>query len=177
MTRPAGTRAALVVLAAMAGLAAALVLTGCTSAPAAAPAPGAALVVDDAAVNQARYECLIDKGFAVTRGDGGAVVFIDPEDEQFDGYRAASRACEQQLADRGLLPKAHAGDLRHTYELMATTHTCLIGKGFPLKAWMSEDEYVDTGGEANLLDADRPVDPAAARDACPSEFAALEAAS
>ncbi|MGV8909546.1 MAG: hypothetical protein ACOH1Y_11240 [Propionicimonas sp.] len=170
MIRPAGIRAAL------AGLATALALGGCTSAPAAS-APSAAFVVDDAAVNQARYECLIDKGFAVTRGDGGAVVFIDPKDEQFDGYRTALRACEQQLADRGLLPEAHSGDLRRVYALMAAAHACLMAKGFPLNAWMGEDNYVDTGGEANLLDADRPIDPAAARDACPTEFAALEAAS
>lgn len=169
MIRPAHVGAALAVTAALA-------LAGCTSGPSAA-APTASFVVDDAAVNQARYECLIDKGFAVTRGDGGAVVFIDPDDQQFDSYRNASRACDQQLADRGLLPPAHAGDLRHVYALMSAAHTCLVAKGLPLKTWMSEDAYVDSGGEANLLDADQPVDPAAARDACPSEFAALEAAS
>jgi hypothetical protein len=143
------------------------------------PAPTATptFVVDDAAVNQARYECLIDKGFAVTRGDSGAVVFVDPKDRQFGSYQKAWQQCEQELADRGLLPPMHVEDLRRTYQLMAAAHACLLTKGFPLKAWLSEDAYVDSGGQANLLEATRPVDPAAARQACPAEFEAIEAVS
>jgi hypothetical protein len=149
---------------------------GCTAAQ---PAPTArpAFVVDDAAVNQARYDCLVDQGFAVTKGESGAVVFVDPKDEQFSSYQKAWRQCEQQLADRGLLPPAHVEDLRHTYQVMTKAHDCLVAKGFPLTGWPSEESYVDSGGQANLLEASRPVDPAAARDACPAEFEAMEAAS
>ena len=156
-----------------------LVVAACVGGCAGAARPTAtpSFVVDDAAVNQARYDCLLGKGFAVTRGDGGAVVFVDPEDKQFSSYQKAVRACDQELADRGLLPPTHVEDLHHSYQLMSVAHACLLAHGFPLKAWPSEDSFVDDGGRANLLDATRPVDPDEARQACPAEFAALEAAS
>jgi len=159
-----------IVLAAALLLAGAPLLCGCAAGPAGA-APR--LVVDDAAVNQARHQCLLDKGFAVTRGADGSTQFIDPEDRQFAAYSQALRDCEQQLADRGLLPPVTTDTLRRDYKLLTAAHVCLTGRGFPLRPWPTEDVFLDGGGRVNLLEADTAVDPDAAFRACPAEFAAL----
>ncbi len=159
-----------IVLAAALLLAGAPLLTGCAPATAGA-APR--VVVDDAAVNQARHQCLLDQGFAVTRGTDGSTQFVDPEDRQFADYNRALRACEQELADRGLLPPVTTETLRHDYRLLTAAHVCLTSRGFPLREWPTEEVFIDGGGRINLLEADTAIDPDAALRACPAEFAAL----
>ncbi len=152
-------------------LAATPLVAGCAAGSPAASAPR--IVVDDAAVNQARHQCLLDKGFAVTRGADGSTQFADPEDRQFPAYNEALRACEQELAGSGLLPPVTADTLRREYRLLSAAHACLTRRGFPLQPWPAEEVFLDRAGQANLLEATVAVDPDDALRACPAEFAAL----
>ena len=155
-------------------LAAAFTSTACgqeESPAAAAPAPPTA---DDAAVNDARYNCLLDKGFAVTRGDDGGVRFQDPDDTRTAAYADATRECDQQLAAAGLIVQDSSDSLRTEYRAMSAAHECLVDAGFPLVDWPSEDVFVQDSGSFNLLEATSPIDPDEARAACPDEFEALD---
>ncbi|MDO5533465.1 MAG: hypothetical protein Q4F65_02285 [Propionibacteriaceae bacterium] len=147
---------------------------GC-SAPAETPPEPAAARVDDAVVNQARFECLAGKGFAVTQDATGTVSFVDPEDQQYADFQKAEKECTQQLVQAGLVSAATEQDLKGVYESASALHSCLTGRGFPLTRWLTWEEFKDAEGRFNVLDASQPLDEGAAQAACPAEFSALGA--
>lgn len=149
-----------------------VLLAGCSGEPADAVPPPPQ--VDDAEVNDARYRCLLDKGFPVTRGEQGEVVFTDPEDEQASAYEVADQECTAQLVDAGLLQADSPDSLRAEYLAMSAAHSCLVAAGFPLVDWPSEDVFVDAQGAFNVLEATAPVSIEEARAACTEEFAVLD---
>jgi hypothetical protein len=150
-----------------------LALTGCGGDATEEAAPETP-AIDDAAVNEARYNCLLDKGFAVTRGERGEVVFQDPEDTQIAAWNDANRDCDAELVAAGLLVAESTDDLRAEYRAMSALHACLVDAGFSLVDWPTEDVFVQEEGAFNVLDATAPVDPEEAREACPDEFETLE---
>jgi predicted outer membrane protein len=151
-------------------------IAGC-SGQAETPTAPAAPRVDDAVVNQARFECLSGKGFAVTQDATGSVSFVDPEDKQYADFQKAERECTRQLVQAGLVPAVTEQDLNGVYEGASALHACLTERGFPLTRWLTWEEFKDAEGRFNVLDASQPVDESAAQAACPAEFSALGASS
>jgi hypothetical protein len=130
---------------------------------------------DDAQANSARYDCLIEKGFAVARDEQGGVTFIDPGDALRDEYSQARTECEQELIDAGLMaPLASDDDLRSEYAVLEDLHTCLVNAGFPLLSWPTEDVYVEDVGRYNVLESTAPVEITEARSACPDQYRAVD---
>ena len=122
--------------AALLGLTALLVITACGSnTPNSQPTPTPTVQkVDDATIDQARYECLLDAGFAVTRDSHGAIVFTDPQDKQTAAYQAADKKCTAQLVSRGLLQATTKEDMRAEYKDATKLHdspkpVCLSSRG------------------------------------------------
>lgn len=150
-------------------------LAACSSSEA-PEAPAQTAAVDDAAVNQARYECLLDQGLAVTRSADGAVEFLDPEGDQQDAWDAAETLCTAQLVDAGLLAETSPDQLSQEYALLTALHTCLVDAGFPLVDWPSEEVFVQGDGAFDATESTVPLDDAAARKACPDEYRAVNSA-
>lgn len=151
----------------------ALGATACTSEDP-APAPAASRTTDDAAANDALYRCLMDQGFAVTRGPGGAIEFKDPEDTQGSTYAAARTQCLRDLEADGTVVAAGAG-LAAQYASMARLHACLTASGIAMEAWPTEAVFVEKDGAFNVLSAAEEVTMERAAGLCPDEVAALEA--
>ena len=149
-----------------------LPLVGCGGSDAATPeptTPGA-----DREANSVMFDCLLDRGFPVVRGDDGGVQFSDPDDDRFAEYQEASAECEQVLVDRGLLDVQSSADLRAEYILAAALHDCLVVAGFPLIDLPTEDVYVERHDGVDILASTAPIDIEQARASCPDEFAALD---
>lgn len=160
---------------AIAALLFALPLVGCgEDEKADAPEQEAPRTVDDAVVNDARFECLQREGIAVTRGANGSVDFKDPEDTMRKELKRAEDVCEKELADKGLVEAVSTDSLREEYGRMSRLHACLVAASFPLKEWVSEEVFVQKEGAFNVLDATGPTDLDAAQSACPDEFAAID---
>lgn len=147
--------------------------TACTSADP-APAPAVSRTTDDAAANDALYRCLMDQGFAVTRGAGGAIEFKDPEDTQGASYTTARSQCLRDLEADGTVVAAGAS-LTAQYASMSRLHACLTTKGITMAAWPTEAVFVEKDGAFNVLSAAEEVTMERAAGLCPDEVAALEA--
>lgn len=129
----------------------------------------------DREANSVLFDCLLDRGFPVVRGDDGSVQFSDPNDDRFAEYQEASAECQQDLVDRGLLDVQSSTDLRAEYVLADALHSCLVGAGFPLIDLPTEDVYVERPDGVDILASTAPIDIDQARASCPNEFAALDA--
>lgn len=129
----------------------------------------------DAQVNDARFRCLQDRGFAVTRDTQGGVSFEDPEGTLMPSYDAALISCDAELVDAGLLKGTTDDDLRTEYAALTALHECLVDAGLPLVNWPSEDVYVEERGAFNLLESTAPVTTEEAQSACPDQFERVDA--
>ena len=150
------------------------VTAGCSGTSGEAAQPTPTKTVDDSKVNSAMYDCLLDRGFAVTRGEDGTIQFTDPKDEQFSAYEQANRDCHSSLVSQGLLPGGSTDALRAEYAALTAWHKCLVTAGFPLADWPTEEVFVEADGDFNVLDATAPVQVAEAEQACPAEFAEVQ---
>ena len=162
--------------AALLGLTALLVITACGSnTPNSQPTPTPTVQkVDDATIDQARYECLLDAGFAVTRDSHGAIVFTDPQDKQTAAYQAADKKCTAQLVSRGLLQATTKEDMRAEYKDATKLHDCLAKAGLPVVPWMSWETFQDRDGQYDVLEASPPITFEDTRRACPREMTVME---
>ncbi|MDT0214594.1 hypothetical protein Q9R29_11920 [Rothia sp. ARF10] len=140
-----------------------------------APSPAASRTTDDAAANDALYTCLMDAGFAVTRGVGGAIEFKDPEDTQGASYTAARSQCLRDLEADGTVVAAAGTGLAAQYAAMTRLHACLTRKGVAMEAWPTEAVFVEKDGAFNVLSAAEEVTMERAAGLCPDEVAKLEA--
>ena len=131
------------------------------------------VVVDDARVNDARYTCLLDAGFAVTRTDNGGIEFVDPDDSRSADYEAALADCDAKLADEGLLPAGGDELLREEYAVLTDLRTCIEGHGYALEEWPSEDVFVEGDGAYNALAGPEEIEQERVQELCPDEHAAL----
>jgi hypothetical protein len=155
-------------------IAVAAALTGCGAAPPPArPAPSTFTPADDARVNEAYRQCMLDHGIAVTKAEDGSIRFDDPDSSMRTEYAAAHRECSQRLIDEGLLAGATPESLRREYQVLTAIHACLAEHGFPVAEWISEEVYIDRNGEVNMLQSETPIILADAQAACPAEYAEL----
>ena len=157
------------------GLLTAAGLAACGSTPtSAATGHTATPTVDDAQVNQARYDCLLAKGFAVTKGADGSVSFADASDKLTAAFNAADNECNAKLVAEGLLTAPSAANLRAEYPPLSRLHQCLADAGFPLVDWMSEEVFLDRKGSFDLLESTAPIDEVAVHKVCTKQWAAVE---
>ncbi len=147
-------------------------LSACTDAEPAA-APQATRTTDDAAANDSLYRCLMDRGFAVTRGEGGAIEFKDPDDAQGDGYSAARADCLRGLESDGTVVAKASASLRTEYAAMSRLHECLTARGLGMDPWPTEAVFVEKDGAFNVLSAAEQLTLEQAQTLCPDEVTAL----
>ncbi len=126
----------------------------------------------DAQANQMRYDCLLEKGFAVTRSASGGVSFKDPTGSQSAAYDQANRECDAKIMEAGLLRKITPEEIRSDYRVLSKLRDCLIEEGFPMTTWPTEEVYVETEGDFNALESSRPITAEEIEKACPKEWAA-----
>ena len=89
---------------------------------------------------------------------------------------AAETVCTAQLVDAGLLAETSQDQLSQEYALLTDLHTCLVDAGFPLVDWPSEEVFVQGDGAFDATESTSPLDEAAAREACPDEYRAVNSA-
>lgn len=158
----------------LASLALGATLTSCTPAQEVEqPEVQSASPRDDAAANEAYYQCMLDEGIPVTRGEDGSVSFEDPESKLQAEYRAADAKCSERLVADGHVNATTPESLRQEYRILSSLHECLVDQGFPLISWVTEDVFVDQKGEFNVLQATSPIDLNEAMLACPEQYAEL----
>ena len=149
-------------------------LGGCTGGSA-APAPTASRTTDDAAANDGLYRCLMDQGFAVTRGAGGAIEFKDPEDTQGEAYAKARVQCLRQLESDGTVVADPGAALAGQYASMSRLHACLTDRGVAMEPWPTEAVFVEKDGAFNVLSSAEGLTMDRALELCPDEVSALGA--
>lgn len=147
-------------------------LSACTGSEPAAP-PQATRTTDDAAANDSLYRCLMDQGFAVTRGEAGAIEFKDPEDAQADTYSAARADCLRGLESDGTVVAKGSDSLRTEYAAMSRLHACLTARGLGMEPWPTEAVFVEKDGAFNVLSAAEQLTLEQAQALCPDEVTAL----
>jgi hypothetical protein len=131
------------------------------------------LSANDQKANDGLYDCLLEKGFAVTKGPNGEVNFVDPEDTQFSAYSTAERECQQQLVAEGLLPAVDGDSLRREYENLLALNECLSSNGFETKPFPSEQVFLEEEGNMELFVLETEEDWARADTDCPEQMAAI----
>lgn len=171
MTNRWSDRARPAVWAALAALVA--VGAGACSGPDDAPTPQVTRTTDDAAANDALYGCLVDRGFAVTRGENGAIEFKDPEDVQGESFTLARTECLRQLEADGTVAATGPESLRAEYAAMSGLHACLVARGVGMDPWPTEAVFVEQEGAFNVLSATEELTMERAAALCPDEAAAL----
>lgn len=132
----------------------------------------------DSQANDMLFECLADSGLAVTKGDDGAVQFVDPDDTQADKYSEAYDDCYQQVVDAGLVETLDDEAMRLEYRRALQLNDCLERNGFPVvDDFPSEDAYVERRDDFNLFALNTEEEWEAAESACPEEYDLLVGAS
>jgi hypothetical protein len=147
---------------------------GCTSGNA-APTASASRTTDDAAANDSLYRCLMDQGFAVTRGAGGAIEFKDPEDTQGANYAKARAQCVRQLESDGTVVADQGATLAAQYASMSRLHACLTERGVAMEQWPTEAVFIEKDGAFNVLSSAEGLTMDRALELCPDEVSALGA--
>lgn len=149
---------------------------GCTGGTSeAGPAPTSSRTTDDAAANDGLYRCLMDQGFAVTRGAGGAIEFKDPEDAQGESYVRARTQCLRELESDGTVVVDSGSALATQYTSMSRLHACLTARGVAMEPWPTEAVFVEKDGAFNVLAAAEQLTMDRAVELCPDEVAGLGA--
>jgi|GEM_PF-878594 len=142
----------LCIVLALAGLAACSNNDGQTSDQATAAYSPPAWMAQQAALDEELYQaqqtCLTDAGYTFTLlGDGG---FEFPEGTP-DAPAALSR-CTRDIVGESYDRQPTADQLRQLYERQLDVRACLVHEGYEIEPPVTEDTYVDGGGDWSPYD-------------------------
>lgn len=114
--------------------------TGCAGSGENPPPPEESQVSEEAARDQARAQCLREKGFDVELLEGGGVGMGLPR-EQVDAFQAANDECDEAL---GFQTRPLGEDeLRELYASYMNSAQCLREKGYEIGQAPSLQEFID----------------------------------
>jgi len=117
------------------------------------------------------YECLRDHGVPADRRADGSVGYRAQNNDEMNKYNDIASSCTIRLAPYESATSS-AVVLEHRYQVFTALHTCLTDAGFPMAGWPTQEVYVDSKGQYDVLDSTAPIDDSASRKACSSQFEA-----
>lgn len=133
------------------------------------PAPTA----DDAAINNAYYECLIDAGVPATISEDGAISFSAKTDEQTKLYEAADATCQAQIEAANPQIASNHDDLDALYDRMTKVQECVAANGVAVGEWPSREVFLENNGNYSVPVTLEPLTSEQLEELCPDEVAAL----
>lgn len=129
--------------------------------------------IDNAAVNESYYQCLIDSGVPVTVSDDGAVSYNAQTEELARVYAEAEATCQTKVEDQYPQLASDQSELDDLYDRMTAVQECVAASGIAVGEWPTRNVFIDNGGDFSVPITLEPLTFAEVENLCPDQVAAL----
>ncbi|VEI13047.1 hypothetical protein [Trueperella bialowiezensis] len=129
--------------------------------------------VDDAAINNAYYQCLVDAGVPAIISEDGAISYNAETDEQASLYEAADVACQEQIEAANPQIASNLDELNALYDQMTKVQECVAANGIAVGEWPSREVFLENNGDYSVPITLEPMTFEQLEELCPDEMAAL----